>query len=161
MFKKLFNNKQQMELCACATGELVQLENVPDPVFSEKMMGEGIAIIPSEPLIVAPCDGKISFISDTLHAYGLICSNGLELIVHVGLDTVHLKGTCFECRCAVDEEVKKGDPLVSIKESYFGSPEINFMTPIIMINHQAFKNLNFSKQQYVTKGKDIVVNYEK
>ena len=74
------------------TGQAVKLDDVPDPVFSGKILGDGAAVIPSEGKILSPVNGEVVSVAETLHAYGLRTEDGLELLIHVGLDTVQLKG---------------------------------------------------------------------
>src|SRR5699024_6172205 len=95
MFKNLFKKNQGAQLHAPVSGKVVPLEEVPDHVFSEKMMGEGIAVHPSEGTIVAPFDGEIVQIPETKHAVGLKDKDGNEVLIHIGLETVGLKGEGF------------------------------------------------------------------
>ena len=74
------------------TGKVMPLEDVPDPVFSQKNIGDGVAVFPSESRIVSPVDGQVVSVADTGHAYGLKTEDGLEILIHVGLETVSLKG---------------------------------------------------------------------
>ena len=100
MFKKLFGKKEEpiktVQLLAPITGTALSLDNVPDPVFSEKMMGDGIAIEPSEGIVVSPVDGEIIQVFPTKHAIGIRAKNGTEILIHIGLETVSLKGEGFE-----------------------------------------------------------------
>lgn len=91
------------------TGKAVSLSEVPDPVFAEKVIGDGIAMIPEDGKIVSPVDGEISSIAETGHAYGFTADNGLEVLVHVGLETVSLKGECFKVYAKAGDKVKAGD----------------------------------------------------
>lgn len=91
------------------TGKAVLLDQVPDPVFSGKVLGDGIAIIPEDGRIVSPVDGQIESVAETGHAYGFSTEDGLELLVHVGLETVSLKGECFKVHVKEGDQVKKGD----------------------------------------------------
>ncbi len=104
MFKFLKKNKE-IELISPMTGDIIPLEEVPDPVFSEKMMGDGIAIEPSEGKVLSPIDGKIATIFPTNHAIGLVNKEGLEILIHIGIDTVELKGEGFT---RIAEEGKGG-----------------------------------------------------
>src|SRR5699024_3774093 len=99
MFKNLFKKKEtpkEEQIIAPLSGKVKQLEEVPDPTFSEKMMGEGIAIEPDEGLVVAPFDGEIIQVFPTKHAIGIQGESGLEILIHIGLETVSLKGEGFE-----------------------------------------------------------------
>ena len=96
------------------TGEAVGLGEVPDPVFSQKIIGDGMAVIPSEGKLLSPVDGEVISVADTKHAYGLRTAEGLELLIHVGLETVHLKGECFQVFVKPGDKVKAGDLLAEV-----------------------------------------------
>ncbi|PTJ93293.1 PTS glucose transporter subunit IIA, partial [Staphylococcus simulans] len=92
MFKKLFGKEDKVdksiEVYAPISGEYVKIEDIPDPVFAQKMMGDGFGVNPSEGVVVSPIEGKVDNIFPTKHALGLKADNGLELLIHIGLDTV-------------------------------------------------------------------------
>lgn len=90
-------------------GTVEKLDNVPDQVFSERVLGDGCAVIPTDGKIYSPVDGEISSIAETNHAYGFSSDDGLEILVHFGLETVALKGEGFKPLVAVGDKVKKGD----------------------------------------------------
>ena len=93
-------------------GKAVALTEVPDPTFSEKILGDGFAVIPSEGKIYAPADGEVTVVFDTLHAITMTTDQGAELLIHIGLDTVTLKGAPFTAHVAAGDHVKKGDLLL-------------------------------------------------
>ena len=93
-------------------GKVVPITEVSDPTFSEKVLGDGFAVIPSEGKIYAPADGEISMVFDTLHAVTMTTSQGTELLIHIGLDTVTLKGEPFISHVSGGQQVKKGDGTV-------------------------------------------------
>ncbi len=84
------------DILSPVTGNAIPLDQVPDPVFSQKIIGDGIAVIPTKGTIVSPVDGEVASVAETLHAFGFRTEDGLELLIHVGLETVGLKGECFE-----------------------------------------------------------------
>src|SRR5699024_12709005 len=100
------------------SGEKAALEDVPDPVFSEKMMGEGIAIITSEGKVVAPVQGEVVHVTDTLHAVGIKREAGTELLVHIGLETVGLKGEGFTAKVEQGDKIDVGDEVISFDLDY-------------------------------------------
>ena len=114
------------------TGEAVGLGEVPDPVFSQKIVGDGMAVIPSEGKLLSPVDGEIISVADTKHAYGLRTAEGLELLIHVGLETVHLKGECFQVFVKPGDKVKAGDLLAEVDLAYLKEREINPITPVLV-----------------------------
>lgn len=100
-------------LVAFLSGKVLPMEEVKDPVFSSKMLGDGLAIEPSSELIIAPCDGVISTIMETSkHAVGITAANGMELLIHEGIDTVALNGEGFELYVKEGDTVKAGDKLI-------------------------------------------------
>ena len=104
-FKKKQDNA--FYLGAPVKGKAVDLKEVNDPTFSTGMLGQGVAIIPSEGKIYAPADGEIAMVFDTLHAVSMTADNGVEILVHIGLDTVELKGKGFEGQVKAGDKVKK------------------------------------------------------
>ena len=114
------------------TGEAVGLGEVPDPVFSQKIVGDGVAVIPSEGKLLSPVDGEIISVADTKHAYGLRTAEGLELLIHVGLETVHLNGECFQVFVKPGDKVKAGDLLAEVDLAYLKEREINPITPVLV-----------------------------
>ena len=111
------------------SGQAVALEQVPDEVFSEKVLGEGLAIIPDEGKLYSPVTGEISSIAETLHAYGFSSDDGLEVLVHVGLDTVGLKGEGFKPLVQVGDRVKAGDLIAEIDLDFIKSKGLQTITP--------------------------------
>ncbi|AOH56458.1 PTS sugar transporter subunit IIA [Peribacillus muralis] len=135
MFKKLFGKKENVEqLLAPMNGKIVKMEDVPDPVFSGKLMGDGIAILPEEGLVVAPIDAEVVQVFHTKHAIGLKTKSGIELLMHIGLETVNLKGEGFEVHVAEGQRVKAGDKLVTFDIEFLKSNAPSIITPIVITN---------------------------
>ncbi|MDK1259145.1 PTS glucose transporter subunit IIA, partial [Cronobacter malonaticus] len=117
LFSKLFGDKGNsdtgtIEIVAPLSGEIVNIEDVPDVVFAEKIVGDGIAIKPTGNKMVAPVDGTIGKIFETNHAFSIESDSGIELFVHFGIDTVELKGEGFKRIAEEGQRVKKGDPVI-------------------------------------------------
>lgn len=125
------------------TGHAVPLDQVPDPVFSQKIIGDGIAVIPTDGTIVSPVDGEVVSVADTCHAFGFRTEEGLEVLVHVGLETVGLKGECFEVFVKPGDKVKKGDKVAVVNLEELKRRQINPITPILICGGMAGKNLNY------------------
>lgn len=117
MLKKLFNKNKEVpkviDMQAYATGNIVKLEDAPDPVFSEKMMGDGIAIEPIEGIVLSPVDGEVIQIFPTKHAFGIKAHNGVEILIHIGLETVSMNGDGFTAHVTAGQKIQKGHVLVS------------------------------------------------
>ena len=129
-----FNNTKTISLYAPIEGVAKSIEEVPDQLFAQKMVGDGIAIVPTGKIVKAPCDGKIVQISSTNHAIGIMTDQGVEILIHIGIDTVELKGEGFKRIAEVDTQVKKGEPLMEVdleKIKALGKPII---TPFIITN---------------------------
>ena len=108
-----FKNKSKGKvICSPCNGRVVPITEVPDPTFSEKILGDGVAVIPSEGRFYAPADGEVTAVFDTLHAFTMTTTQGVELLLHIGLDTVTLKGDPFKSHISVGDQVKKGDLLM-------------------------------------------------
>lgn len=116
------------------TGKAVPLNEVPDDVFAQKMLGDGVAVIPEEGKLYAPIDGEIVMIHDSLHAYGIKSPKGIEMIVHFGLETVYLKGECFTAKVKVGDQVKAGDLLADIDLAALKEKKLNTITPVIVVS---------------------------
>ena len=137
MFKsvvsKLGGSKKE-SIISPVTGEVVDLTEVPDPVFSEKLMGDGIAIIPSLGEVCSPVDGEVVQIFETKHAISIRSEKGLEIILHIGLETVNLKGKGFKSYVKENKKVKAGDKLISFDLDLIKSEGYNLITPLVLVN---------------------------
>ena len=120
-------------------GITISLEDVNDEVFSKKMIGDGIAIIPSADEIRAPFDGEIMFITDSRHAFGLKSIAGLEILVHVGIDTVAEKGKGFIFFKKVGDSLKKGDLISKFERDYFLAKNYDLTTIVLIPKESAFR----------------------
>ncbi|WP_163539359.1 glucose-specific PTS transporter subunit IIBC [Gracilibacillus sp. YIM 98692] len=138
-------------------GEAIPLEEVPDQVFSQKMMGDGFAIKPSEGKIVSPVNGKIINIFPTKHAIGILADNGTEILIHIGIDTVNLKGEGFTAKVEEGDEVKKGQLMMEVDLSYIEEHASSIVTPVIFTNLEEGQSVNLKASGNVQReDKDIV-----
>lgn len=115
-------------------GNIVKLEDVEDEVFSQKILGEGVAVEPTEGKLFAPCDGKIDSVFDTKHAVNMVATEGAEILLHIGIDTVKLGGKFFEAHVSDGQEVKKGDLLISFDMENIKAAGYKVTTPLIIGN---------------------------
>jgi PTS system beta-glucosides-specific IIC component len=122
------------EIYSPLTGELVLLKELPDPTFAEEMTGKGIAIYPKEGRVTAPFDGTVTMIAKSKHAIMLTSSSGIDILIHVGLNTVSLKGKFFDTKVTAGQEVKKGDLLLEFDMQSIQAAGVNLITPIIVAN---------------------------
>lgn len=148
--------EQQIKMTAPLTGKVIPLSEVPDPVFSGKMMGDGCAIIPEDGKIYSPIKGKITMIAPTKHAYGIQGENGLEILVHFGLETVGLSGDGFDVKVQVGDEVTEKTLLCEVDYTSLKAKKINMITPIIICSPIDGHVLNFSYGE-ATASKTVVM----
>lgn len=155
----LFKKKGNKILAAVADGECIPIEQVKDPVFSEKTLGDGIAMIPKAGIITAPCDGMLATVTETGHAFAMSCEDGLELMVHIGIDTVALNGQGFSVLAKEGSQVKKGQPVVEADLEFMEKNGIDMTTMLILLNGQDYevKEKHYGKQ--LQKGVDTVIEY--
>lgn len=149
--------KKSLTMVAPISGKTIDLSEVPDPVFAQKMAGDGVAINSTGNTVVAPCDGTISLIMDSGHAFAITTSNGIELLVHVGLETVTLNGEGFEVLQSVNTKVTAGTPILKLNRSLIESKGISLITPVLVANPDKLKELNPIINSEVSCGKDVVM----
>ncbi|WDV46831.1 PTS glucose transporter subunit IIA [Clostridiaceae bacterium M8S5] len=137
-----FFKKKVEILKAPMAGEVVDITKVADPVFAEKALGDGVAIKPSDGLVVAPCDGKITQIFPTNHAIGIETTNGLEILIHIGLDTVNLKGEGFTRLIEEGTSIKTGTPIMKVDLELLKKNEKDTVTPVVITNMDRVKSLD-------------------
>ncbi|MFY4776027.1 PTS sugar transporter subunit IIA [Metabacillus sp. RGM 3146] len=146
MFKKLFGKKEEkvMEetVFSPLTGKLVSLEEVPDPVFSQKMMGDGMALEPSDGLVVSPVEGEIIQLFHTKHAIGIRSKTGMEILIHIGLETVGMNGEGFEAHVKEGDKVKPGDRLLTCDLALIKKKAASIISPIVITNGDILESVS-------------------
>jgi glucose-specific phosphotransferase system IIA component len=157
MFGFLFNKKNK--LFAPVDGKLINLSSVSDEVFSKKIVGDGIAIIPTSNIIKSPVTGTLKTIFRTNHAFTIIDENEIEIIVHVGIDTVDLKGNGFERIIQENKKVEKGTPILKIDLDSLISNNKNIETPILIANLEKISKIEVSNKSDVVAGVDEILSY--
>lgn len=125
--------KEEVKIIAPCSGRLVDITEVPDEVFSAKMLGDGVAIWQEGNEVCAPAAGKITMIAETNHAFGITTEDGTQLLVHVGLETVDLNGEGMEVLAKVDQKVNAGDPVLRIDMKLMAEKEIKMIVPVIVL----------------------------
>ena len=131
-------------LLAPLTGKLMPLDQVPDDVFAQKVLGDGIAIVPENGKIFSPVDGEVTTVAETLHAYGFATEDGLEILVHVGLDSVALKGEGFKSHVQPGDKVKAGDLVAEVDLELLKSKNVPTVTPVIVCCGAEDQTLTFA-----------------
>lgn len=141
---------EEIEIYSPAKGKIVSLDKVPDAVFSDKIMGEGFAIIPEDDLFYAPFDGTVEMIFKTKHAIAFKGDNNIEVLYHVGLETVELNGEHFELLVNEKDQVKKGQAVLRIDREKLLEKGYNLITPIIITNTKDFEEFKL-----LAEGKNV------
>lgn len=137
-------------------GEAAPITASPDEAFAEKMMGDGATVIPWEGLVTAPCDATISFIFDTNHAIGLELEDGVEVLIHVGINTVALKGQGFQALVEEGDQVKKGQPLLRFDLDYIRENATSTSSPVLFTSMEDNQRLRLLKAGHVSQGEDLL-----
>jgi PTS system glucose-specific IIA component len=150
-------NDQGTVIKAPLTGEVVPIEEVPDPVFADKVVGDGIAINPTGNVMVAPCDGEIGKIFETNHAFSMETPSGVELFVHFGIDTVELKGEGFKRIASEGQQVKAGDPVIEVDLDFLKEKAKSVITPVVISNMDDVSSLEKSSGTVVEGRDDLLI----
>ena len=132
----LFKKRKPSELYSPVIGQVIRMEDVADPMFANKMLGDGTAFSIDGDTVFSPCDAKIILFVETKHAIGLD-ANGLEILLHIGIDTVTLKGLGFQSLVTVGDFVKRGDPLLRIDRSFMKEQNADLTTMMIITSNDA------------------------
>lgn len=150
-------NKSHLETVASPIeGNVISLKDVNDKAFSSEQMGKGFAIEPSDGDVVAPFDGEVMAIFPTKHAIGIKRADGLELLIHIGLDTVNLDGKYFESFVAAGDQVKAGDLLVKFDIDKIKEAGYDITTPIIVTNSHKYRNIKVLNKSKIEKCEGII-----
>ena len=147
-------------LVAPVTGRCVDLSTVPDEMFSTRAMGDGVAFVYDGDTIVAPCNGEISVVAETNHAVGLTTDDGMEVLIHIGVDTVALKGKGFQALVKTGDKVKVGTPLLKVDRKFLDEQGINLITSMVVTNEDELAENKIGQvDRDVVAGKTSVIEY--
>ena len=152
------DNSQTEPFCSPMSGTMIPMEQVPDPAFSEKMMGDGFAIEPKDGIVQAPFDGSVEMIFPTGHAIGVKSHDGMEVLIHLGIDTVDMKGEGFEVLVEQGDRVKQGDILIKVDLDAVKKAGKKSITPIIFTSGEKIELLRSGK---VTRGEKRIIRIHK
>lgn len=141
-----------IEISAPLAGTVVPLDEVADPTFAQGILGKGAAIVPAEGRVTAPADGVIDVMFDTGHAVSMTTADGAEVLIHVGLDTVQLKGAHYTARCKAGDKVKKGDLLIEFDPAAIKAAGYDIVTPVIICNSDAYSAVEGAKPGSISAG---------
>lgn len=160
LFKKNKTEKKDtLNFVAPVDGKTMDLSEVPDPVFAQKMAGDGLAIDATSDVIVAPCDGDLTLVFKTKHAFAMTLDNGIELLVHIGIETVSLNGEGFEQLAEAGTKVKAGTPIIKIDREFIKSKNLPLVTPILITNPDVVKSMDAKTGLDAKAGETVVLEY--
>ena len=141
---------------APTAGAAIPLEEVNDAVFSQKILGDGLAIQPAEDTICAPLGGEITSLPDSKHAVGLRGDNGMEILIHVGIDTVNLQGKYYEAHVKVGDKVRTGDLLLTFDRAAIEAAGYETVTPVLLTNTDDYQSVQAVTGQQVRPGDRVL-----
>lgn len=143
MLKELFSKKEEnIIINNPLSGEIIDLKDVPDDIFSNKLIGEGFAIIPEDNKVYSPVNGVIKAILPTLHSVGIKSSEGLEILIHIGIDTVKLKGEGFFTDKKIGDKVEVNELLIEFDNELILNEDLCLVTPVVITNQELIESLN-------------------
>lgn len=155
--KKMFEkNAKTISLKAVEDGRTIPMDEVNDQTFAQELLGPGIAIVPSNETVVSPIDGTIATVMDTKHAVCIQGEDGLELIVHAGLDTVELNGKYYQTYKEIGDQVKAGDVLLEFDLEEITKAGYDVTTPIVITNLGDYKITKCLTGQQVKAGEEVI-----
>ena len=154
--EKTEDTAKAITLYSHMNGTVVSLENVEDDVFSQKLLGGGIAVEPSDGRLYSPCDGRIESIFDTKHAVNLISDDGAEILLHIGIDTVKLNGKYFEAHVSEGQMVKRGEVLITFDMGEIRRAGYKLTTPMIVCNTDDYSSFEVLGQGNTAAGDTLL-----
>ncbi|MFT8315203.1 MAG: glucose PTS transporter subunit IIA [Clostridium sp.] len=152
--------RDTFQVMSPVNGNVVNLNNVSDRMFSEGIIGRGIAIDPTDDIIKSPIDGKLKLIFNTNHAFVVTSKKGIELLVHIGIDTIELNGDGFKRLVEEGEFVKVGDPVIKIDRQKIIDKGYELITPVVITNLDYIKDVIFTKNTCVLGSKNFIMTYK-
>ena len=156
---KMISDNKETIICAPVSGKVICREDIPDETFASGIMGEGVGINPEEEIIVAPFDGEITSVVDTGHAVGLTSSDGVELLIHVGVDTVKMQGDGFQVFVTEGQKVKTGEKLLKFDRDKIRKAGYSDTTAVLVTNSDDYSSVKTVAEN--VKQKDTVIIIEK
>lgn len=156
MFGFLKGKNKEIMIGSPVKGKAVPISEVNDPTFAEEILGKGVAVMPEDGKICAPADGELSMVFDTLHAFSMTTKDGVEILVHVGLETVSLKGKGFTAHAKAGDKVAKGDLVLTADFDAIKAEGLDTVIPVIICNTDEFKEVESLAGKEVNVGDDVL-----
>jgi PTS system beta-glucosides-specific IIC component len=151
------NAPSLIKITSPLNGKIVPLDEVKDEAFSSGLLGKGVAIIPDDGILISPVDGTVSSITDSKHAISLIGDTGAEILIHIGMDTVTLKGKSFAPKIKDDDKVKVGDTLIEFDIKSIKDAGLDTVTPIVIANAADYTKITFTDKKDVQVGDTLII----
>jgi len=155
MFSK---NKKTLSIIAPVTGKAIPLEESTDPAFAEKLVGDGVAMMPVEGNFVCPAGGRVAGVAEALHAYSIETPEGIDLLVHIGMDTVELRGEGFEPKVKAGDMVSAGDPLCKVDLEFLRHKGYSLCSPVVICDTEKLSSFTPITGDMIG-GSDTVIEY--
>ena len=149
--------KKEKYLSSIAEGSIVDISVVPDEVFSKKILGDGFAVIPSGNDFFSPASGTVSDVTETLHAYCITTDDGLEILVHIGIDTVNLKGEGFTPRVKKGDRIERGAPLASADLAAIEGAGYNTTSMVVVTNTELLRSFKVIENPSASAGDKALI----
>lgn len=152
--------KDTFQVMSPVDGNIVDLDSISDRMFSEGIIGRGVAVDPVDDIITSPINGKIKLIFNTNHAFIVTSKKGVELLVHIGINTIELNGDGFQRLVEEGDFVRVGDPVIKIDRKKIRSKGYELITPVVITNLDYVKDVVCTKDNCVFSGKNFIMTYK-
>ncbi|WP_321995174.1 PTS sugar transporter subunit IIA [Clostridium butyricum] len=158
-----FGKKKEIkakEFNAVISGKSIDLSEVKDDMFSSRALGKGMAVIPTSDEIVSPCNGKVVMVAETKHAIAIENDEGIQVLIHIGLDTVNLNGKGFEVFCKAGDEVKNGKVIAKVDRDFLRKENISDVIMMVVVEPNGRNIIECNNKQDVQAGSSVLIKYE-
>ncbi len=160
MFSLFKKKEKNLKLKAYLSGKRISINKVPDEVFSSKIMGDGLAIIPTTSIVKSPADGEITVVmEESKHAVGIKFENGVEALIHVGIDTVSMNGEGFEVFVKTGDSVKEGQDLIMFDEELIKNRGLSTYTMLVITNSSEYPNMVIETEKEVKEKESVIITF--
>ncbi|WP_251862053.1 PTS glucose transporter subunit IIA [Clostridium sp. Marseille-Q2269] len=160
MFSLFKKKEKNLKLKAYLSGKLIPIDEVPNEVFSSKIMGDGLAIVPTTNIVKAPADGEITVVmEESKHAIAIKFQNGVEALIHVGIDTVSMNGEGFEVFVQEGDSVKEGQDLIKFDEELIKNKGFSTYTMLVITNYSDYPNMVIETGNEVKEKESVIVTF--
>ncbi|HGG0417795.1 PTS glucose transporter subunit IIA [Clostridium botulinum] len=160
MFSLFKKKEKNLKLKAYLSGKMISINKVPDEVFSSKIMGDGLAIIPTTSIVKSPADGEITVVmEESKHAVGIKFENGVEALIHVGIDTVSMNGEGFKIFVKTGDSVKEGQDLIMFDEELIKNRGLSTYTMLVITNSSEYPNMVIETEKEVKEKESVIITF--